>query len=529
MTIEAAPNISLAEQTVPSMLERQAERYGDAPLVHVAGTSYTYRGLRDAVALRAGDLARLGVEPGDRVALIAPNRYETLELILGSMWLGATIVPLNTAVRGGALEHMMQNSGARMLIVEDGCRAALDSIRRELPELESVWLLGAERGGRFGPFEVAPLPSFGDAIDPNQAAGGDTAAILYTSGTTGPSKGVCCPHAQLYWFGVLGGRLLGVGEDDILHTTLPLFHINAMTAVLQAMLVGASLVVEPRFSASRFWSRLHESHASVTYLLGAMVQMVVNQAPTPLDRDHDVRVALAPATPRELYGTVRERFGITLVEGYASTETNVAIGLVGAPQRPGCMGTVQPGFAAKVVDDNDVAVDDGVPGELVLRHHEPFAFATGYYRMPEKTVEAWRNLWFHTGDRVVRDEEGCLRFVDRLKESIRRRGENISSWEVEQALLSHPTVAEAAVFPVPSELGEDEVMAAVVPRASHSLDPSELVEHCGPRLAAFAVPRFFDVLEELPLTESGKIQKYVLRERGVTDGTWDREIHRPRR
>jgi crotonobetaine/carnitine-CoA ligase len=187
------------------------------------------------------------------------------------------------------------------------------------------------------------------------------------------------------------------------------------------------------------------------------------------------------------------------------------------------MGRVLPGFEAKVVDENDAEVPDGEAGELVMRADEPFAFATGYWRLPERTVEAWRNLWFHSGDRVIRDADGYFRFVDRIKDAIRRRGENVSAWEVEQVLQSHPDVAAAAVIPVPSDLGEDDVMACVVARSGAVLDHAELLRHCEPRLAYFAVPRYVEIMDELPLTENGKVRKFVLRARGVTDATWDRE------
>jgi crotonobetaine/carnitine-CoA ligase len=193
------------------------------------------------------------------------------------------------------------------------------------------------------------------------------------------------------------------------------------------------------------------------------------------------------------------------------------------------MGPVRRGFAARVVDEEDQEVADGTAGELVLRHEQPFSFATGYYRMPQQTVEAWRNLWFHTGDRVVREPDGWYRFIDRVKDAIRRRGENISSWEVEQVLVGHQAVRAAAAFPVPSELGEDEVMAAIVLEPRATLSPEELIAHCEPRLAYFAVPRYVEFVSELPLTENGKVRKQVLRDRGVTSSTWDREAASVRR
>jgi crotonobetaine/carnitine-CoA ligase len=352
----------------------------------------------------------------------------------------------------------------------------------------------------------------------------DTTAILYTSGTTGPSKGVCCPQAQFYWWARSTAAMLGgLREDDVLYTCLPLFHTNALNACMQALTHGCRIVVGPRFSASRFWSRIVEADATVTYLLGAMISILAKTPPSELDRGHRVRVALAPATPAELHALFHERFGVVLRDGFGMTETNAVIGARDGSSRPGTMGVVMPGYEAKVVDADDNEVPDGTAGELVLRADEPFAFATGYWRMPEETVESWRNLWFHSGDRVVRNPDGSFRFLDRMKDAIRRRGENISAWEVEQVLQSHPDVASAAVVPVPSELGEDDVLACVVPREGASLDPVELIRHCEPRLSYFAIPRYVEVLDALPLTENGKVRKVVLRERGVTESTWDRE------
>jgi carnitine-CoA ligase len=255
-----------------------------------------------------------------------------------------------------------------------------------------------------------------------------------------------------------------------------------------------------------------------------MVPILLSRAPSEFDSAHRVRIALAPGVPERFHPEFSARFGIDLLDGYGSTETNFVLGCTLPGRRPGMMGPVADGFEARVVDDADNALPDGVPGELVLRADEPFVFATGCFGMPEKTVEAWRNLWFHTGDRVVRDASGYFRFIDRMKDAIRRRGENVSSYEVEQVPLSHPDVAEAAAFPVRSELAEDEVMAAIVPLVGHSLTPAAVAEYCKGRMPAFAIPpRFIEFLTALPMTENGKVQKFRLRERGVTTATWDRE------
>jgi crotonobetaine/carnitine-CoA ligase len=519
----ALRGLPVVEQTLPVLLERQAGAYGAKPLLRFGELERSFVEVRDAAARAAGNLAAGGVGPGDRVAMMCENRIEALDLVLGCAWLGAVAVPINAALRGMQLTHVLRNCGARRIAIDTALLAVLGQI--ELPAtLEIAWALDGVAAQGSLACEVTVPPSGGEPMAPPQAVGpGDTVAILYTSGTTGPAKGVCCPQAQFYWWGIVVGEMLGIGEDDVLYTCLPLFHTNALNAFVQALVAGATFHIGPRFSASRFWTTLAESEATVTYLLGAMVNILASRPSVPQERAHRARVALAPGTPTALFDGFRERFGIQLVEGYGSTETNCAIAAPWTAQRAGYMGPVRDGFEARVVDEYDVEVPAGEGGELVLRSYEPYSFASGYFEMPEKTVEAWRNLWFHTGDRVVREADGWFRFVDRLKDAIRRRGENISSFEVEQALLEHDSVAAVAVFPVPSEMAEDEVAAAIVLKPAADVDPRELIDHCTPRLACFAIPRYIEFVAELPLTENGKVRKAVLRERGITPGMWDRD------
>ena len=511
-----------AERVLPVMLERQAARFGARTLFAAGDVRWSYADtLRIASAFGAA-LREAGITTGDRVALMCGNRAEYMQAFLGCAWIGAVAVPINTASRGAQLAHILANSGARLIVLEGEFEPALQALQASGVTLPRAWVVGEMPAAREG-WSALPANASGSTA-PATLRPGDTIAILYTSGTTGLSKGVCCPHAQYFWWGVHSSELLGLREGEILHTTLPLFHTNALNAFFQALLTGSTLIVEKRFSASAFWRSLVEHRATVTYVLGAMVPILLSKDPTPDDKAHSVRVALAPGVPAQFLADFVERFGMQLLEGYGSTETNFVIGSDLAEQRPGTMGRVRPGFEARVVDDDDNDVPDGEPGELVLRADEPFSFATGYFGMAEKTVEAWRNLWFHTGDRVIRDADGRFRFVDRLKDAIRRRGENISSFEVEQVLLSHPSIETAAVFPVRSELGEDEVMAAIVLRSSDTrFDEVELMRFCETRMAYFAVPRYVEVFDKLPATENGKIQKFKLRERGITERTWDRE------
>ena len=512
-----------AQRSLAVMLQAQAAKHGTKPLVQSGGKSWSFADAPQLAARAAGRLHEAGVRPGDRVALICENRPEFIEIFLGTAWLGAILVPINTASRGLQLRHILENSGARLLVIEAALMSALDHVDLATLPVQAIWIIDQPNCAPPSAVPVQALPPLGEAVAAGPARPSDALAILYTSGTTGPSKGVCCPHAQFFWWGVNTAHLLGVGESDVLCTTLPLFHTNALNTFFQAMLTGATASFESRFSASAFWTTLAERKATVTYLLGAMVPILLSRDPHPDERRHDTRIALAPGVPGHFHAEFTKRTGIGLLDGYGSTETNFVIGTPLSGQKPGTMGRIFEGFAARVVDDDDNEVPDGTPGELILRAEAPFAFGTGYFGTPEKTVEAWRNLWFHTGDRVIREADGYYRFVDRLKDAIRRRGENVSSFEVEQVLLSHPEIATAAAFPVRSELAEDEVMAAIVLQAGSTLDPVAVIRFCETRMPYFAVPRFLEFVDTLPATENGKIQKYKLRERGITEQTWDRE------
>ena len=514
------------ERTLPAMLRHAAERFGDRPLVTLAGASWSHReatgvAARRAAALRASDVAR-----GERVALMCSNRIEFLETFLGCGWLGAVSVPINTASMGPQIEYFLADSGARLLVIEAGFIERLGTADLSRTALKMIWVVGVDDAVQgettLGGVPCVAWPTSREAAEPAAVQPGETLAILYTSGTTGPAKGVLCPHAQYHWWGVNTARVLGVGEADVLCSTLPLFHINALNTFAQAALTGCRVVFEARFSASRFWAAMQAADATVIYLLGAMVPILLAQAAGEGERAHRVRIGLGPGVPAAAGEAFEARTGVRLLEGYGSTETNFVIAShVDSPRR-GVMGWLLPGFDARVVDEHDVELPAGEAGELVLRADEPFAFASGYFGMPDKTVDAWRNLWFHTGDRVVREADGALRFVDRIKDAIRRRGENISSFEVEQVLQSHAAVASVAVYPVRSELAEDEVMAALVLHGGQRVEPDELARFCESRLPYFAIPRYIELVDELPRTENGKVQKYKLRERGITASTWER-------
>jgi crotonobetaine/carnitine-CoA ligase len=519
-TIERFPS---ADRTLSTILTRQAEQYGDRVLFVSGETRWTYSETVAVAAASAKLLTDAGIRPGDWVALMCSNRPEFLQVYLGCAWLGAIAVPINTALRGIQLSHVLRNSKPALLIVESTLLNTIETVDGDVERPGQVWTIGEPPSTSDMKWSAVPMPSLGAQAPAGAARPGDTVAILYTSGTTGPAKGVCCPQAQLFWWGIYSARALGIREGDVLFTTLPLFHTNALNAFYQAVLNGCTYVLESRFSASTFWAIARRHEATVAYLLGAMAMMLLAQPEKADDSAHRIRVALGGGVPGQFHRPFLERFGVPMVDGYGSTETNFVFAGSIPSDRPGTMGYLAGGAEARIVDADDAELPDGQAGELVLRASEPFAFATGYFGTTDKTVEAWRNLWFHTGDRVVRDSDGHYRFIDRMKDSIRRRGENVSSWEVEQVILKHPAVVACAIYPLPSELGEDEVAAAIQLEPHRTLEPAEILRHCEGQIAYFAVPRFVRFVSQMPLTENGKVKKGALREAGMTSDTWDRE------
>ncbi|MCZ7590469.1 MAG: AMP-binding protein [Gaiella sp.] len=513
------------QRTLPALLLRQADRYADRTCLVTEVGTFTFSEMPSLAARYGALLEDNGVRRGDRVVVVSENRLEMLALFLGCAWSGAIFVPVNTASKGRQLEHVIGNAEPTILALENVLRGQLETLEHVPPSLQRLWIIDEDtrhqERWREIPVTRMPVPTRAASLLPPDPA--DTLAVLYTSGTTGPSKGVECPQAQFTYWGEVVGGFLSVTSADTLYTCLPLFHTNALNGFVQALVHGARFVLGPRFSASRFWERLADAEATVTYLLGAMVSILVAREESPLDRKHTVTRALAPATPAELWDTVRHRFGIQIIEGHGMTETNGVIGPRDGEQRPGYMGRTMEGFHARIVGEAGEDVPPGTVGELLVSSDDPLAFASRYWRDEEATRAAWVNGWFHTGDRVLADTDGYYRFLDRAKDVIRRRGENISAWEVEQVLILHPSVAAAAAIGVPSPLGEDDVMACVVVQDGFQLDPADLITFCHTRLAYFAVPRYIEILDELPMTENGKAKKYALRERGVGPTTWDRE------
>ncbi|MBS1676269.1 MAG: AMP-binding protein [Actinobacteria bacterium] len=510
--------------TIPAILRARAELSPAARFLTLGEETRTYGEALAAAERTADALAAVGIGRDSKVAALLPNSTEMLDVWFGTALLGAVFVPVNVGLRGDGLGYVVEHSEAELIVLDDSLVETLDAavpvgrgprhryVRGDGPLPQGYGSLAELLGGAHPP---APRP----AIAP-----GDLATILYTSGTTGPPKGVMnCHNAITRPAQEWTRNLVRVRADDVLYTCLPLFHANAQTSTTLGSLVsGRPAVISPRFSASRFFDELRLHGATVFNCIGAMVTILFKQPAREDDLDNPARLAVTSATPPELWSRFEDRFGIDLVEMYGLTETStfctfsppddVRVGKIGKPTR---------WAEVRIGREGGESAPDGEPGEILIRSKEPITLFLGYYKNEEATERAMEGGWFHSGDRGVRDPDGNFEFIDRLKDCIRRRGENISSFEVERIVNDHAAVAESAAVGVPSELGEDDILIVVVPRDG-DFEPAELIEHCRGRMADFMVPRFVRVVDRLPKTATQRTEKYQLRDQGTVDA-WDRE------
>jgi crotonobetaine/carnitine-CoA ligase len=522
---------------VGTVLARQGTALHDKPFVQFEDQPlYTFGAMDESANRIAHALASLGVQRGDRVLVMVPNSVEFLQAWFGITRLGAVFVPINTAYKGAFLEHVINNAAGRLMLTDRQYTPLLQAIETRLPQLGTVVIVDTAAAEATLPtFQRLRALAFHQLLQapatPVQVpvTYRDIGAIMYTSGTTGPSKGVLMPHAHLYLFGHNKIAAIRLTSDDVYYCCMPLFHANALfMQVYSSLIVGCQVVLTRSFSASRWLDDIRRSQATVTNTLGVMTEFIYRQPPRPEDRDHRLRVIVAVPVAPEWGEDFQKRFGTKLLEVYGMTEVNIPLYMpYGEGLRPRSCGKVlDRWFEMTIVDpDTDEELPPRTVGEMVVRPREPWCFMAGYNGMPEKTLEAWRNFWFHTGDAGMYDEEGYFYFVDRIKDAIRRRGENISSYEVEQVLNNHEAVAESAVVAVKSAIagGEDEVKACIVLKPRAQVAVEALLDYCQERMPYFAVPRYIEFVSELPKTPTGKIQKHTLREAGITAHTWDRD------
>lgn len=514
---------------LPTILSQVAERQGEqAWVTDETGRSLTFRQACDGAARAAGFFQSLGIQKADRVAMFVSNGIDFVLAWLGLGRAGMVSVMINTELRGDFLLHQLKDSGVQSIVVDADLLPVLTEVLPRAPQLRNIVVVGAAslpaiEGRNSLAWEAHQQAAPCASSAPN---GSEIACIMYTSGTSGPSKGVLMPHAHCTLYGIGSIKCLQLTPEDRFYICLPLFHANGLLMQLGATIcAGIPAFIRRRFSASGWLEDIRKHRLTVTNLIGTTQAFVVTQPPTPNDRDHELRAVLSSPNVPQHEAILRERFGVRdVVSGFGMTEVNIPIwGRLGHPA-PGAAGwTHEEHFEVQIVDpETDAPMPSGQVGEIIVRPRVPFGFMAGYFNAPEKTVEAWRNLWFHTGDAGVMDATGLVTFIDRIKDCIRRRGENISATQVEDIVCELPGVAEVAAYAVPSDLpgGEDEVMLAVVEQPGAAVDCAVMVRMAAERLPRFAAPRYVKIVPELPKTATGKVKRAALRTAG-TAGAYD--------
>jgi crotonobetaine/carnitine-CoA ligase len=491
---------------IRSMLERNARTSPEEVFVAFEGDEAWTRAQGLDEAYRAARVLRArGVGRGDRVALFLDNGPDYLRAWWGAACLGAVLVPINTALRGGMLEHLL-GLARPTIMVADATLTDFGSVPRLTPSaLTDGPTAAPEIGGPIGSWE--------------------TCSLNLTSGTTGRSKLSHTTYTQQVNGGMPFIAEWGDGSADVFQADLPLFHLAASYQVAACLATGTRIVVRTRPALGNYWEAARDTGATMALLVSSMVPFLLAQPPRPADREHRIKTMVAAPLPAAM-GEFQERFGVpNLVTFYGSTEVSNCLGVSpGEPVVPGSCGTVRPGFELRVADEHDVEVPAGETGQLLVRHREPWKISCGYESDPVATAAAWRNGWFHTGDLFRRDETGVHYFVDRLTDSVRRRGENVSSAEVEAEVLRCQGVAEAACVAVPAE-ADDDIKVWLVPEAGVQLDLEKIFHTLAGSMTHFMVPRYLEITDELPRTPTSRIRKYLLRERGNSETTWDSAAH----
>jgi crotonobetaine/carnitine-CoA ligase len=512
---------------LPQLIASHAIEQPDATLLDaVDGEPRSYRTVDESARRWAGLQRSVGVQAGDPVASLLPAVPVAYESWLGVAWLQAIEVPVNSMYRGTMLSYIIGHSEATVAVVSERFLPQLLEVAADLPRLRTVIVADATEPLPELPWQAhdaqALLPTRAVPADLPPPRPRDVACLIYTSGTTGPSKGVLMPWRELYEFAASTPPGL-VDRSGAYYSSLPVFHASGKSALYLAALAGSRVAFRETFSVSHFWDDVRRYNCTAAGMVGVMASMLLAAPARPDDSDNPLeRVMLGPLMPEIEEFT--KRFGLRVTTGYGMTE-------IGAPLASGgydigdwrSCGRARSGYELRVVDDQDEEVPDGVVGELVVRSDEPWMLNSGYWRMPEATAAAWRNGWFHTGDGFRRDADGRFFFVDRMKDAIRRRGENISSFEVERLVLEHPSVVDVAAVPVPSPLGEDDVMVHVVAAPGSELTAEALHADLSRTMPTFMVPRYIELTDALPRTQTFRVRKVELRDRGVSPATFDAE------
>jgi crotonobetaine/carnitine-CoA ligase len=490
--------------------------------------SYTFAQAFARATRFSGGLATLGVGRQEPVALLMDNSLDAVHVWFGISLGGNIEVPVNSAYKGRFLSHVLEDSGAQVLVIDDAYLERVAAVATELTALRTLVVRGRAPGSAPPPalarFTVVPFSELeiAEPLAPAAVRPTDLMALMYTSGTTGVSKGVMVSHAHAYTYASREDQAQPQPGDRLL-VTLPIFHLAGQWyGVYQALIHQLRCVLEPSFSVRRFWDVVREQGVTYTTMLGAMSELLQQQPARADDADNPLRLAVMAPLASDAAG-FKKRFGLELAAVYGMSEIGCVLN--GPPETVigGEAGFPRPGYELRLVNGEGKDAAVGEVGELWVRPEHPSMVMAGYHNLPEKTAETLRDGWVHTGDAFRIDAEGRWFFTDRMKDALRRRGENVSSFEVERVINELPSVFESAVVAAPSAVGEDEIKAVIVPREGQTVDPLELTRFLVERLPYFMVPRYLEFVSELPKTPTHKVHKHLLRDRGVGPDTWDRE------
>jgi len=510
------------DSVLPCLLERNA---GESPdriqFQFEDGETWTCKETLEKTRNTARELRNLGVKPGDFVLAWLPSGEAMTRSWFAINYIGAVFVPINVDYRGSILRHAIAESTARVMIAHPQLLQRLD-VLEDIP-LDLLLSIGKSTGLENHDLEIVEtdLQSEGNSMEqPEPVNQWDLQMIIFTSGTTGPSKGVMCPYLHMWSTGQATYGYLN--EEDCILVELPMFHVGGVSPVMAGLTNRAKIAMFGGFSTDRYWQRIEAAGATTTSgLIGSMASFLEKAPEQAGEADNSLRMLTLMLNQQAINAARRYRF--SYISGFNMTELSGPLITEVDCEVPGSLGRPRTGCECRVVDDHDYECAPSEVGELIVRMDQPWTVNMGYLNRPEATAEAWRNGWFHTGDLVKRDEEGNFFFVDRKKDAVRRRGENVSSIEVESEVLGFEAVAEAAVVGIPSELGDEEILVAVVMKPDREFEARALAEYLVPRMPHYMVPRYIRTLRELPRTPTNKVKKVEIREQGVTPDTWDRE------
>ena len=536
--------ISGEQHTITSLLDRRLSDDPDSQYLDVCGVTFTAAEVNTTASKLANALHALGVRPGDRVANLVENSPEGLLSWFGAIRGGSIAVPINTAYKGQYLRHQLGDSGARVVVVQRTLADRIAAVIGDLPELEHVIVVDDREepgaGQAISPTAKVAVHEWDEVLQVDATTPtvtirpSDLGTFIYTGGTTGPSKGCMLSHnyheALARQIGICWERTAA----DVVWTPLPLFHYNALvTAVLGSLVFGGRGAIYRRFSVSNFWPEMNRVGATITSTLGTMAYLLAHDTERPEmpnsgapEANTSLRLLGAAPLPEEVDNRIRERFGVETFSGaFGLTEASLVSwqppGVRNKPNAAGVLNTEY--FDVRLFDDDEKEVPQGEKGEIVVRPKRPHVMFEGYWGRAEATVEATRNLWFHSGDIARLDEDGFLFFVDRKQDYLRRRGENISSFEVESILMGHGMLIDVAVCAVPSAMTEDDLKITATCKEGATITEEELFRWCIDQLPYFALPRYIEFRTELPRSPVGRVLKRTLRDEGVTPTTWDAE------